>query len=260
LTQPKPTLDSAFAKLDHSLSILRQLEREIDEDRAENERTGFQPVELTMGWEVDEEGLQWQVARCAKVNRHPPERWTLLAGDAMHNARTALDHLAARLVELQGNDPEKAAFPIFDSPPTAKNQWLFDRALEGMSRAHREAIVALQPYKNPQTQESDILLALQDLDNLDKHRDKIPMLSTGGSTPASLSYKYGAATVRWLPNAEVKPDAIIFAVRSLTPIGHIQVGVAFRVTFGDPSIGVTELHKIRTYCVGIVASFRPDFA
>src|SRR5690349_1920178 len=46
----------------------------------------------------------------------PPPDVGLIAGDAIHNLRSALDHLACQLVLANGNVPSRqTCFPIFDS-------------------------------------------------------------------------------------------------------------------------------------------------
>ncbi len=103
---------------------------------------------------------------------HPPEPdpvWGAIAGDAIHNLRTALDHLAHQLVLLSGNTPNnRTAFPILNRPP---RKWWGRRQLPtiegGTTEVIRERLDSIQPYHRRHTHDLD---ALRDLDNIDKHR------------------------------------------------------------------------------------------
>jgi hypothetical protein len=216
---PKPTLDGPRAKLRRSGELLDDLEREIAASRKEIGRSGNLPHKFAFRDEVDLDNVRWRVCRCVKILHKPPENWGLVAGDAMHNARTALDHLAARLVELDGNKPtKKSAFPIWDEEPKTKDKKnQFEKTIAGMSKAHQESIRRLQPWKNPGTKESAMLVALGVLDNLDKHNDLVPLFATTtpDSSVAPLSPALPSATeVKWNPNVEVKPNAEIFRWRA----------------------------------------------
>jgi hypothetical protein len=179
----------------------------------------------------------------------------------MHNARSALDHLACRLVELNGDTvSNRNAFPIWDRPPTKENKHLYEKAVAGMSKRHQDGIRALQPFVNPGTKESAMLVALAALDNLDKHKDLVPLLSTVSSGawhhPSPVP---GEVEFRPNPEAEVKPGTEFFRYRPILGRGEFDIRGSVRIAFGDPSTGLSELGEIRAYCVGIVESFAPEF-
>lgn len=51
----------------------------------------------------------------SRVDAQPPVEWSVLIGDIVHNARSALDHLAYALVIRDGGTPdEHTYFPITD--------------------------------------------------------------------------------------------------------------------------------------------------
>lgn len=112
----------------------------------------------------------------------------LMAGDALHNLRSTLDHLAYKLVVAAGNAPgEKTAFPIYESQ--AKYEEYSPRRLLGMHPLAIRKIDALCPYKgggggspfrpgSPYLGGSDLLWILHKLDIIDKHR-LILTLATG---------------------------------------------------------------------------------
>ena len=89
-----------------------------------------------------------------------------IVGDALHNMRSALDHLAYQLVLAAGNIPERAtAFPIAESSVKYASA-AYRHKLKGMAQPAINAIDALKPYKGG----NDLLWQLNKLNNVDKHR------------------------------------------------------------------------------------------
>ena len=98
-------------------------------------------------------------------DRDVPMEIAIVAGDAVHNLRSALDHLAYQLVLANGNKPNrKTDFPIFkDASDYEKN--CVERT-EGMSQKALARIGEAKPYKGG----NDTLWRLHKLDIIDKHR------------------------------------------------------------------------------------------
>ena len=95
----------------------------------------------------------------------PPEDWPLLAGDAIQNLRAALDHI----VYAASGGEEQTKFPIFTDP--AKFQQKAPGMLKGVPASVVATIEKAQPYRNyPPDPAQTMLVRLQDLSNLDKHR------------------------------------------------------------------------------------------
>src|SRR5437588_200384 len=72
--------------------------------------------------------------RSYKLVRHTdiPNEIVMICADALYNMRSALDHLACRLVESNGNVPTtRTAFPIADSAQECSSS-SFRRKIEGM--------------------------------------------------------------------------------------------------------------------------------
>jgi hypothetical protein len=100
----------------------------------------------------------------AHVPETPPEL-PLIAGDALHNFRSTLDHLAWKLVEAAGKLPTvKTGFPIFDSEADYRSR--SPKKVEGMRAITKERIDNLRPYKGGYND----LWILHRLDIIDKHR------------------------------------------------------------------------------------------
>lgn len=98
-----------------------------------------------------------------------------IAGDIVHNLRSALDHLAWQLVLLDNGQPtDKTAFPLHGSPTNQHGNARMLTIQPGISNPQIIAAVkAMQPYTeanyghDPRT---DALGIIGRLDNIDKHR------------------------------------------------------------------------------------------
>jgi len=108
----------------------------------------------------------------------PPPEVGLIAGDAIHNLRSALDHLACHLVIANGNAPSRqTCFPIFDS--VEKYQAMDARKVRGMSQGAIDAIEAAKPYQGG----NEALYTLHELDIADKHHSLlITLVAVGEAT------------------------------------------------------------------------------
>lgn len=97
-----------------------------------------------------------------------PSDVPLIAGDAVHSLRVALDHLAWELVLANGQQPGRwTAFPVCDD--VAQFKRAATKRTLGMSNAAKAAVAAAQPYQD----DYEYLSALRGLDNIDKHRSLI---------------------------------------------------------------------------------------
>jgi hypothetical protein len=104
-----------------------------------------------------------------------PDNWGVKLGDAVHNMRSALDHLVAQLVLLaNATVHERHQFPIFDDPndwqrrvvqpPQSRRRGLLDF----IDPQHIAVIESLQPYQ-PSTG-LPTLAMIRDFSNADKHK------------------------------------------------------------------------------------------
>jgi hypothetical protein len=109
-----------------------------------------------------------------------PDRLPLIAGDAVQNLMSALDHLAYQLVlsDTNGSPPNPSwiYFPIADD--AAKYEAKKQGKMQGADQKTFDAIDALKPYKGG----NDLLWILYRLNNIEKHR----LLITVGSMYQSM--------------------------------------------------------------------------
>ena len=155
---PEETLTSAQRKLKRGVEHVQTLCREADafEDGKaylfESER------ELRSAHEAE--------YRCFAVRRREmPTHWPLLAGEAIQNLRSALDHL---VYEKSGGN-RRTQFPIFTDH--CEFQVLAPGKMKGVPEAVRASIEEAQPYRYiPEDAAHHPLAQLSALSNLDKHR------------------------------------------------------------------------------------------
>jgi hypothetical protein len=128
-----------------------------------------QPITCTTTFNADENCFDVSIASV----REPPPRLALILGDALHNFRAALDHVAWRLAghARRGAPPRsRARFPIVNSPMAFRRAEVQD-AISQIDARHIEMIERLQPYRQIFT--DDVLhplAALRTMSNRDNYR------------------------------------------------------------------------------------------
>jgi hypothetical protein len=167
-------LDGPLAKVGRAIDHYRTIKGELHwgVDRK------LRPVTI----ESDSDGLEYRF-RVEEIEPLDPA-WPLLLGDAYHNLRSAMDHLAFQLHvrHFRGKVPlaatKDSAFPIWDTVPSSPIEQY--RGIWRLGKPERRAIEWLQPYKGwdssypPSAQIGQLRRALADvnmLDIIDKHRE-----------------------------------------------------------------------------------------
>lgn len=206
----------------------------------------------------------------------------LLIGDAAHNLRCALEHVAFCLgrigwraispkpVDKAGTiaPPSETQFPIADSEHSFKSA--AGRHLKEVKPSHRAIIENVQPYKgmNPMLPSGrDPLAALRDLDNADKHR----VVNATAITSAAASYDVRAThdcvVLRIEPNQDVigkplkaKTELVRIYVEDIGPDPDVQVqakGTAY-IGLDDGGEAVETLLGIKACVKGILETFEKE--
>jgi hypothetical protein len=169
-------LGSYRLKLDRAQEHLGALDAKISAWRNSD------PKPYVVSTQLDPEKLErvWRI----HIREQPPDAWSALIGDFLHNTRSALDHMAYLLAEVNNpdqtrKDRAKITFPICDRPghwPRPNSPKI--RAIEARARAEIERA---QPYSAIAKGVTDpairVLFArtqplwiLHQLNNADKHR------------------------------------------------------------------------------------------
>jgi hypothetical protein len=115
-----------------------------------------------------------------------------IAGDVIHNLRSALDHLAQHLAlvytpTLTDKELRGVEFPIAKTFAEYKDSKA--RKVKGIHPNAIEAIDSLKPYGDGDGQFSTLLWRLHALDNIDKHRN---LFTVGPQTVFTFSWLPGA--------------------------------------------------------------------
>jgi hypothetical protein len=162
-----PLLESAYAKLARASEHLHELKTKCAE------YTLGEPRGVAADYEANirEEGNRPGVAVRVQLDTSPPPAIALIAGDAVQNARNALDHVAHAIVLRNRSVPDTATqFPILDDR-LGLNGGIKDVTLNPRASQLANSIIErLQPYHRLDDPTKHPLAVLRDLSNIDKHR------------------------------------------------------------------------------------------
>jgi len=158
-------LGSAWLKLDRADKHLNELLRKVDAFAERQPYTSERHLDRNRGLHIYRVNLP----------RKPPRTWGPVIGDAVHNMRSSLDHLAWALACLTTSNPSrKTAFPIFErwNDRSPRN---FASMVRQMPDAAKQAVDELQPYKHGELAGKHPLAVLSYLSNRDKHQLLVPL-------------------------------------------------------------------------------------
>lgn len=179
-----------------------------------------------------------------------PESIPLIAGDAAHNIRSALDHFACAAVP----SPDRAtAFPVWSTskgtartPTIADWRRTVDRKLRGASPGLIQAFLKLEAWE---TGSDNLLWAIHELDRVDKHRLllSVAVVNTrigldGDSYALATVKKYSGLSpdqpvalepIRWTPLIN---GSVLFNVADCSVFGAANARFSFDVTLGEPKL------------------------
>jgi hypothetical protein len=119
-------------------------------------------------------------------------RLAVVAGDAINNLRSALDHIAWQLaLTIMERPHDRTAFPIVDKD-TAEKMRRFDSIVRDIPTKAIDEIKMLQPYQRGDAYKDDVLWKLDKLCNINKHR-VIPAQGTAidSKIPKNIDIRYG---------------------------------------------------------------------
>jgi len=171
-----------------------------------------------------------------------PSMAPAIIGDIVHNLRSALDHLAYRLVfkgtsgvgiltKNGGNPFQHVYFPIFDD--VHKYEARKVGQIKGMSKPAIDAIDRIKPYKGG----NDTLWRLHRLNNIDKHRLLVVVAAQFQGFYLDTGWLIPNIPIRGQKFVPVEAGAILF---SATPQVIKQMGnkveLSLEMAFFEPEI------------------------
>lgn len=205
---PMTTLNSAKAKLRRAKSHFQSYERRIKLIQSNNVK------HVTSDFDPDTGEKLFLYSRTPR----PLSSVGLIIGDAIHNWRSALDHLAWSLVEVNGNTPSRStAFPIINSSRTSKQS--FDNMTRGMSTQTKELVDWYQPIHGKYPN-GHWLALLSELDNIDKHRHLyVTLTATNGGSYTGVRLR-NMSLPEWVINTgPIEKDTVLARI----PKGYGEV-------------------------------------
>lgn len=159
-------------KLDRADSHIRQLDDEIAKyiDR--------DPYSVIRSESCDLHPACWRFV--LRIEEQPDPRLAVMLGDAVHNMRSALDHIAVAIAPESKR--REASFPIF----VDRRDRQFDRRTAGMSPRAVTIIRRYQPYRQRTAfrRRMHALAVLAAMNNADKHSSLV-VVGTGLSQVTS---------------------------------------------------------------------------
>lgn len=175
-----------------------------------------------------------------KVTREPPLKLGVIAGDVVHNLRSALGYMIEALVRGEGLTPTvQHQFPISSNSDRFAEEVKKGR-IAGISGQARRFIEGIQPYNvKPKSRPDHPLRHLKMLSNRDKHH----MLVISGLN-AKVRWQFiadGDRVVRSGQTTEsVEDGGVLATIPTQFVIGGEQVKLqqelAIQIGFTDPSI------------------------
>lgn len=176
--------------------------------------------------------------------RRPPERFFTIVGDILHELRSALDHMAWRLVELEGNIPnEHTKWPILTTPPTPYQQGPNKGAspppniVPGVSPMAREIAKRHQPYQLGQYAQMHDLYWLHELNIIDKHRH-VAVDTSGWYRNIAYTGHPGRSPVDLVASIQSVSEYGAEILLTGHPEVDVDLGATFQILVHEAAIGV----------------------
>jgi hypothetical protein len=152
------TLDGPRAKIQRAEKHIHCLQGEITRFHESD------PYGVSVGVEAESGDRVWSVTKMTP----PPQEFALVAGDAIHNLRSALDLVFCQLVIANGKQVDgRDSYPVCASPKE------FGVAADQLGRKKRVSADALAAIRStrPHKAGNDAIWRLHRLDIADKHRE-----------------------------------------------------------------------------------------
>jgi hypothetical protein len=209
----------------------------------------------------------WSTAYFAETDRTPPVRLSVLAGEVVYQARSALEHLVWALVKANHKKPGKDnTFPIRRTPIGTKglsDQQAFIAAtkrkeLAGVPIAAIRLIEKLQPY-NSGDRPDYVLTVLHQMARDDRHRSPPSSFVSGTSDDLRSLFKpAGRAKIVDFKGLLSEQQSIVIGRTNIArlkieplsrqPKVHVEGDLPALIAFGDRDALLTlpALHSLST--------------
>src|SRR5262245_55654 len=225
-----PSLDGVRAKLARADTHIHDLKRILDP-------VAQRATQSIVREPHSDSGNNWLFYRVTDVPEYD-RAWSTIVGDALFNLRSGLDHLANRLVELDGGNPcRRTQFPIHDSRTTDKGNTRFVTIQPGIGRKDiLDALDSIQPYQGVEEYGHDLnemsLWLINELCNIDKHRLLLTVVHRLDLDAPKLPWWEGEVESYEITSKALEPDDLVgkFAFGATPPRSdfdpHLSLAIA----------------------------------
>jgi hypothetical protein len=157
------TLDDILAKLARAREHILAADEEVRAFVDNKDRSSVENLALDDGSDASR-----AFAR-EHADREVPKHLRIVAGEAVHQLRTLLDHLVHCLIVANNGKPNgRNGFPIYEVEPKGRGQKRFNNLIAGVHPDVRSFILELQPYTTQEPSAHGLAL-LRMLNDADKH-------------------------------------------------------------------------------------------
>jgi hypothetical protein len=195
----------------------------IDAIRAKTERF-VERDPPPFGFRVEQRELSDGVVKYtlfAIVREQPPRDFAPMIGDALHNIRSALDHLVYELAPSDVRDSVNTQFPIYKDEAAYRQRG--EKKIPGIVGDERTLIERVQPWHaSPRRPEADPLEILRTLSNRDKHRLLVPVIAAVSWKDTWVESDNASVNFAWIARAPVEHDAKIVELTAF-PVGDDEM-------------------------------------
>ena len=202
----------------------------------------------------------------------PPE-FGIIAGEALHQLRSALDHLVWQLFKHSNIEPpgRKTGFPIF-LEGGKKYEDGCKSMIRGLSAATAARMERFQPFQRGAAAKEIPSWLLHDLNNTDKHRLALVTSAYMGHGATDFEIRpeikiekgrFYSLTVK----GPLKNGAVLCWFdtdqREVTVNGKVAIAIALAevgAAKNEPAVPLLSLSHLASHTRRVVADFEPDFA
>ena len=222
-------LTGVRAKIERARRHIRDLEIELSAFRENNRHSVVIENDVQAGEKVHR----------VRFITPLPDSLPLIAGDTVHNLRSALDHLAWQLVERHGQQAptRDTSYPIYSEAAKFHSRGA-QRKIQGIDPAVLPLIEATQPYHTGY----DGLGVLSELDNFVKHK----LLIVAAAKLGDIFYGLGDAGVAEMMRQGKERGSVSFFVYANTSL-YSKSGSPVFLKDGDILARVPPLDGLEEY-------------
>ena len=230
-------LSGCWTKLDHAKQHIHALRHEIERASGAPDPNSI-PIPLSRQYEPTEGGVIYRIDRVIQLG----DDWPLIVGDAIHDLRSALDHLMWQLaIVYLGRQPKKAEWNNIQFPEVRNlKDFNGNRFLKYVRPIDVDRLKPLQPYKRVGRGQLHPLPKLIRLSNIDKHRKLhlLVVIPAGGSFTNRTDAFRDCVADPTTPGPEGQPAAIVHHIAPRRPprAGDVILRVLVRPTGPNPDV------------------------